>query len=339
MLTQSSKRWRLLPYWLLSTINRARLVLKTVKLKPGATMAHRKSFRLSATVVASFVLAAAVLTGCGGGGGAPAADPVPTSTIQSTKTTISVVVTANGLAVEVNTETTSAEGAKSSVATASGTATVAGIAGYKVASGFVIDGTTGKQFLLRPDVETDVSVSTVVGTTTVAGSAKLIGHCATHTENVGGKCLYAAKAFVGNSGFDKGAIFYMEMVDASLNVFKRVDMDGKGNNLPLALSCVQSSYRYEGVRVSCKLTTQAIVTYEFAIDGSSKVIDNGYVEAEHSPTYLFPVDNLNCDSGKGFLMNDGKTCLTHNGFDFIASIAGKSLTLPSMYTAWVYGAQ
>ena len=278
-------------------------------------MAARKFPRLLATAVASLALVAA-LTGCGGGGSPAVADPVPTVTVQSISTTVEVVVTANGLAVEVKTTTKSSE-RTTTVPTATGTATVAGVPGYKVVDGFVVDA-TGKQFFLRPDVDTDVSVSTAVGGQVVTGSAKLTGRCAQYTKNVGGVCLVT----------DVHAMVFTTVNGQSVLFFKRgtatviADMA-----LPSTLSCVPSTVAHDnGVWVGCSVAVSTGVghaTFSVTPTGYTKVADTS---AAGTPEYTAST-NWPAGCGGASQAIDGG-CLTQRPmtflFDFTAADGSKS---------------
>lgn len=279
-------------------------------------MATRNILRSSATAVASLALAIG-LAACGGGGAPAAADPAPPVTPQSISTTVEVVVTANGLAVAVNTTTKSSE-RTTTVPTATGTATVAGASGYKVVDGFVVD-VTGKQFFLRPDVDTDVSVSTTVGGQVVTGSAKLTGRCAQYTKNVGGVCL------VDNVH----AMVFTTNQSQSVRFFKRGTATVIADvALPGTLSCVQSTLAHDnGVWVGCSVAVGTGVghaTFSVTPTGYVKVSDTSAAGTpEYTASFNWPVG---CGGASSAVIDGG--CLTQRPstffFDFIAADGSKS---------------
>ena len=279
-------------------------------------MARFLGISVLATAVASLALTTA-LVGCGGGGSQAVADLAPTATTQLISTTVEVVVTASGLAVAVNTTSKSSEHT-TTVPTATGTANVAGIAGYKVVDGFVVD-VTGKQFFLRPDVDTDVSVSTAVGGQVVTGSAKLTGRCAQYTKNVGGVCLVT----------DVHAMVFTTVNGQSVLFFKRgmatVIADVA---LPSTLSCVPSTLAHDnGVWVGCSVAVGAGVghaTFSVTPTGYTKVADTS---AAGTPEYRSSMSGWPVGCGGSSLSIDGG-CLTQRSmtflFDFTAADGSKS---------------
>ena len=295
-------------------------------------MIQRKSFW--ATMVAFLALLVS-LYGCGGGGGAPVAvDSAPPVVVQSV-TTLSLSISEKERTVRVNTITTTDSANAVAPVTEAGAVTI-NKATYDVAGGLVKN-SAGGNLLLPLDVKTTVSALVHLGGQVLQKTVDLMATCGQYTKNVGGNCLYDARAVVWHQ--EAGAIFHLSLVDKDEKTVKDFIFDGKTGNLALATACVHSASQYTDVRVTCKFADATAGTYEFGVDGSRKTVDAQFhgPEAEYAAAYIRVAGN--CNTGKGSLANDGQTCLTQDGFDFIASRGTISVRWLYMRSYYVYGAQ